>query len=202
MNSIVDIDSNIIEDCIKDYYSNKEFRTSSMRKANPKVHIDYFTDIASKTLKSKVSFVSGNYYRHNLPYMPHTDYKEELNNTINFVIPLTIEKEAWLIIFDQVWSRDSVTWDMDLNIEELKTNTNVKGYPTDHDIEGLTDKPFDKDFHEKYISYFNIDRLYGMTAEAFNFIPSKAVIFDNRKIHCTSHGIWKKLGLSLRFKYD
>lgn len=197
----VDIEQNIIEDCIKDYYSNTEFRTASMQKADPNVHIDYFTSLVSKVTNSDVSFCSGNYYKHTLPYMPHTDYKEHLNNSINFVIPLSIKGDASLIIFDQLWSENSVTWDMNLPIPENKTNKNTKGSPIDYDIKYTTGKPFQEDIHQKYLSFFKLEDLKGLSANIFNFVPSKGVIFDNRKIHCTSHERWEKLGLSLRFKY-
>ena len=202
INHYVDIDQQVVKDCIADYYSNKTFRSKEMAKADPRVHIDYFTDLIIDTLGEKVSFVSGNYYKHSLPYLPHTDYKKHLDNKLNIVIPLEITGEASLLIFDQMWLEDSVTWDMGFShMVELKTNTYTKGSPIEYDITNKTGEPFDKDLHNKYIKYFKIEDLYGLSAIAYDFIPGKAMIFDNRRLHCTSHFKGEKLGLSLRFKY-
>lgn len=202
-NYYVNIDQQVVDDCIADYYSNKTFRSKEMAKADPKVHIDYFTNLAIKTLEEKVSFVSGNYYKHSLPYLPHTDYKKHLDNKLNMVIPLEITgEEASLLIFDQMWLEDSVTWDMGFDrIVELKTNTYTKGSPIEYDITNKTGKPFDIDTHSKYVKYYKIEDLYGLTCSAYDFVPGKAMLFDNRRLHCTSHFQGKKLGLSLRFKY-
>ena len=199
---VVPIDSNVIMECIEDYESYSEYRTKHMAKADPRVHIDYFTDIVAETLKEEVSFVSGNYYKHSMPYMPHTDYKKHLDNSINFVIPLNIRGDASLVIFDQMWMEDSVTWNMNLPIPEFKVNTLTKGSPNEFDITNKTKDPFDSELHKKHLHYFDISLLEGMTADIFDFVQGQAVIFDNRRIHCTSHDVYEKLGLSLRFKYE
>jgi len=202
LNHYIDVDQKVIEDCIRDYYSNTSFRTKTMAKADPNVHINYFTQLASNILNCKLEFVSGNYYKHTIPYFPHTDYKKELNNPINLVIPLQITGSASLLVFDQQWLEDSVTWDMNYETtNELKTNKFTKGSPNSYNVTNKTGLDFDLNMHKQHLSYFKLEDLHGLSAEAFEFVPSKAILFDNRKIHCTSHFKGEKLGLSLRFKY-
>jgi hypothetical protein len=203
LNHYISVDKKVVEDCIRDYYSNTSFRTKAMAKADPKVHIDYFTQLASDTLNSKLTFVSGNYYKHTIPYLPHTDYKKQLNNPVNLVIPLEITGTASLIVFDQQWLDDSVTWDMNYKItDELKTNTFTRGSPNTYNITNKTEMAFDSNIHKHHLRYFKLEDLHSLSAEVFEFVPNKAILFDNRKIHCTSHFEGEKLGLSLRFKYE
>jgi hypothetical protein len=150
-----------------------------------------------------LEYKSGNFYKHSIPYLPHTDYRVDQGNEVNIVIPLQYTGEqASLVVFDQMWERDSVTWCLDGPVIDFTVNTGIGGRPFDYDaVDNLTFEPIKDDFYNKYLSHHKRECFYGLSGEAFKFMPTSMIIFDNRLIHCTSRFKGEKLGLSLRFKY-
>lgn len=191
----------VIKELISDYYSRNIYDTSTMNKVEPGKSLEIILSVLEDCLGRKLEYVTGNFYKHNSPYLPHTDFKTYQGNTINVVIPLEYSGvQPSLIIFDQTWELDSVTWCMHYPVQYFTYNIGVKGCPYEYPVKNLTDKPIDVDFYKEFLSQYPEYCLYGLSGLAFTFQPGSIIIFDNRKIHCTSSMSGTKLGLSLRFK--
>ena len=195
------IDPLIIKKCIDDYYSNSTFETDTMNKADTKNVLGLFTPMIENMLGKKLMYTGGNYYKHNKPYLPHTDYKTYEDNTLNVVIPLSYtSSQPSLIIFDQKWELDSVTWCMHLPVQYFRYNIGVKGCPAEYPVIGLTDKEINNELYINYLNHFPKQLLRGLSGTVFPFEVGSILVFDNRYIHCTSKLDGEKLGISLRFK--
>ena len=195
------IDQSMIKRCIDDYYSNSTFETDTMNKADTKNVLVLLTPMIENMLGKKLMYTGGNYYRHNTPYLPHTDYKTYENNTLNVVIPLSYtNSQPSLIIFDQKWELDSVTWCMHLPVQYFRYNIGVKGCPAEYPVVGLTNKEIDNDLYINYLNHYPKQLLRGLSGTVFPFEVGSMLVFDNRYIHCTSKLDGEKLGISLRFK--
>jgi hypothetical protein len=110
-------------------------------------------------------------------------------------------EQASLVVFDQIWPHDSVTWCLDYPVLNFSVNTGIKGYPCDYtDVIGLTSNPVDDELYNKHLSIYNSNCFFGLTGRAFLFEPTSVIMFYNKRIHCTSKFVGEKLGLSLRFK--
>ena len=195
------IDPATIKLCIDNYYSNSTFETNTMNKADTKNVLGLLTPMIENMLGKKLMYTGGNYYRHNKPYLPHTDYKTYEDNTLNVVIPLSYtSSQPSLIIFDQKWELDSVTWCMHLPVQYFRYNIGVKGCPAEYPVIGLTDKEIDNELYINYLNHFPKQLLRGLSGTVFPFEVGSILVFDNRYIHCTSKLDGEKLGISLRFK--
>ena len=174
--------------------------------ADPGIYMNAYDDIVSKALNKKVKAVSGNYYNHSLPYYPHTDYNSKFNNVVNAVIPLTLPvTDVGLVIFDQRWEGDSALWTMSYSKETVSkfvgNTVNLKeGRPYDFNITNKTNKDIDNDFYQKYLKHFKKEDLFGLSGTYEKYDIGDIIIFDNKKIHCTSYYEGEKLGLSLRYE--
>jgi hypothetical protein len=195
------IDKKTIEQLIQDYFSKDSYDTNTMNKASPGSSLNLVIDQLQESLGRKLDFVVGNFYRHRIPYWPHTDYKTYQSNILNIVIPLSYtDTLPHLVIFDQWWDLDSVTWCMDKPVSYFTYNIGVKGCPYEYPVKELTNQPFDEKIHETYLKHFKKETLYGLTAKVYPFMPGSIITFDSRRIHCTASLIKEKIGLTLRFK--
>jgi hypothetical protein len=195
------VSAKLLSDLIEHYNGVGEYQTSSMNKTSP-VFIDRIQPFCEEALGRKLVFCSGNFYKHDKPYLPHTDYKPWEDNTINAVVPLWYEgDQASLVVFDQWWEQNPVTWCLDLPLIHFEVNTGVKGYPCHYELEELTGKECPSDLYKTYLSNHRDCCFFGLSGEAFAFEPGNIILFDNRKVHCTSRFIGKKLGISLRFRW-
>jgi hypothetical protein len=203
------ISNKILESCIENYKSLSNHKSIVMNKANPEFALSQLNELLSDILKNLFNkdfvYSSGNYYKHTDPYLPHTDYKKYENNILNVVIPLFNDnKDAHLIIFDQLWNLDSVTWCMHHPVLYFESNIGVKGCPYEYPIDKLTYKDINNEFYLKYLNHYKKDHLFGLSGTAYPYTPGSIIIFDTRKIHCTSSINKEKIGITLRFreKYD
>ena len=198
------VPNHIIDDCIRDYNSKDKRHPGVMNTADPGIHIGKITKIVQDIIGKKIQFKSGNYYQHEKPYLPHTDWFSHLDNNLNVVIPLKIEYPTGhrpsLVVFDQKWRRNGVTWCMHHPVLDFYPNTGVKGNPTDYPIEGKTGLAMPYDFKSSYLPHYHGLDLFGLSGQAYSFTRGSAIIFDNQRIHCTSYFKGTKLGLSLRYK--
>ena len=195
------IPQSVINEVINDYNSRGSYETASMNKAAPGKSLHLVLPYCLSKVGKDLEYKSGNFYKHSIPYLPHTDYRVDQGNEVNIVIPLQYTGEqASLIVFDQSWDNDSVTWCLDGEVIDFAVNTGVKGRPYDYDaVDNLTFKPINLDFYNKYLSHHRRECFLGLSGTAFKFQPTTMIIFDNRLIHCTSKFKGEKLGLSLRF---
>jgi hypothetical protein len=197
------VSQEIINDSINDYNSRILYDTTLMNKAGPGSSLELFTPIIERILDKQLVYKSGNFYKHSAPYLPHTDYKTYHNNTINVVIPLMYTgSQASLIIFDQEWEQDSVTWCMQHNVMYFSTNIGVKGYPREYPITNKTGKSIDETLYNQYLSHYPKHGLLELSGTAYLFEPGSMIIFNNKKIHCTSKMNGEKLGISLRYSMN
>lgn len=145
--------------------------------------------------------IGGNYYKHEIPYLPHTDHKEKWGETINVVVPLhTTDPEASLVVFDQKYHKDSVTWCLQHGVINFEVNTGVAGRPYDYkEVEGLTEEPISEELYEK-LKWSPKESWFGLTGEIMPFTPGSLLIFNNKYIHATGVLNGTKIGLSLRYK--
>lgn len=189
---------------IKEYSESKIRHPGSMNTADPGKYKNAYDELVSKHIGIDLTCVSGNYYKHNLPYMPHTDYKSHLGNSVNIVIPLSYDGiQPRFIIFDQKWTYESITWSMHLPVKQFApfcgVNTAVKGSMHEYDVLNLTNKPINKKLYNDHLYHLNEEDLFGMSGHVTYFNPGDIILFDNQNIHCTSMFDGSKLGLSLRY---
>jgi hypothetical protein len=194
------IDSELLSILINDYQSRKIYDTDTMNKASPGNSLAAIQEALENALDRKLEFVTGNFYKHTVPYLPHTDFKTYQQNYLNVVIPLSYsEEQASLVIFDQVWEQDSVTWCMHHAVQHFTYNIGVKGCPYEYPVNGLTGRDIDNDLYQ-CLSHYPRQSLFGLSGRVYPFEPGSIIVFDNRHIHCTSKMNGEKLGISLRFK--
>lgn len=185
-----------------DYYNNIGiYDTTTMNKAPPGEALNSVKDLLESYIGKKLEYVQGNFYKHCSPYLPHTDYKTYYDGNINIVIPLMYTTSLPnLVIFDQFWDLDSVTWCMHLPVQRFEINIGVKGCPSEYPVGGLKSHPIDNDLYEKHLTHYPKNTLFGLSGNAYPFEPGSFIIFDTKRIHCTARMAGEKLGLTLRFK--
>lgn len=194
------LSNEIINQLISEYESIGTYKTITMKKGSIESIINWFVPILENLLNLELKSPTGNFYKHTIPYLPHTDFKSWVKNTLNLVIPLKYTGEqASLIIFDQTWKQDSVTWCMNHPVKYFDTNIGVKGCPYEYPVDNLTDQEIDSDLYIKYLNHYPKYCLKGLSGTAYPFEVGSIIMFDNKKIHCTSNFKGEKLGLSLRF---
>lgn len=196
------LDQPLIDKALNFYFEQNKFDTSIMRKTDPGPFPTQIKSYVENILNKQVRYCSGNFYSHDKPYLPHTDYKKYQNNFINVVIPLQYNGQLpHLVIFDQIWHYDSITWCMHYPVYKFEINTGVKGCPYEYPVENLSHN-IDSILHETYLNQYPKDSVYGLTGKVYPYIPRSLIIFDNRLIHCTANWSGHKTGLSLRFTSD
>jgi hypothetical protein len=195
------IDYTIIARLVDDYNSRKSYDTSTMNKVGPGNSLAIIQEELENVLGRKLEFVTGNFYKHTIPYLPHTDFKTYEQNYLNIVIPLSYSgDQASLVVFDQTWEQDSVTWCMQYPVQYFTYNTGVKGCPYEYPVKNLTGIDIEDMLFKNYLSHYPKNCLFGLSGQAYPFEPGSVIVFDNRHIHCTSKMNGEKLGISLRFK--
>lgn len=197
------IDLDIIEQ-LKDYYysqSADSYDTDVMKKINnphrDKVVYDLLSNVSNIDVdRIKVS----NFYNHKTPYLPHTDFRNGVNE--NFVIPVeTVNGEnASLVIFDQWWPLPSNTWVFNTNAT-FEYNKELKGRPCDYDIIDMIDGDIDDELYNQYLSYYPKKYWRGLSGKAYELKPGNLLEFDSKMIHATgTMNCERKLGLTLRYR--
>lgn len=183
-----------IDTLMEEYESHHDYISTSMMKAPPGPAVSIIDEFVG------MKRIGGNYYKHSKPYFPHTDHRKEWGETINVVVPLyTSDPDAHLVVFDQRWHKDSVTWCLDRQVMHFTVNTGVAGRPCDYDVEGLTDEPISDELYE-HLSWAPKEQWYGLSGTAMPLTPGDILIFDNKYIHATSKLNGTKVGLSLRYQ--
>jgi hypothetical protein len=195
------INSDILNLLIKDYESRQVYDTDTMNKVSPDKSVSLILELLETALERNLEYVTGNFYKHTSPYLPHTDFKSYEQNYLNIVIPLQYTgNQPSLIVFDQMWEQDSVTWCMQYPVKYFSYNTGVKGCPYEYPVKELTSCSIDNELYSAHLFHYPKHCLFGLSGTAYKFEPGSIISFDNRQIHCTSKMNGEKLGLSLRFK--
>jgi len=196
------IDNSVIDQCIADYETRLIYDTTTMNKSLPGASLKPLLDVIRHSFNKKLEYCSGNFYKHTTPYLPHTDYKSQQDNTINVVIPLMYNSIniPHLVVFDQIWNQDSITWCMNKPVQYFDTNIGVKGSPSEYPVKYLTNDEIESNLYSTHLSHYPKYTLKGLSGVAYPFTIGSLIMFDNRQIHCTSKFEGEKLGISLRFK--
>lgn len=191
----------VLESLLDYYYSVGQYDTETMNKAPIGPSLNIVGNILEEILGKKLELTQGNFYKHTVPYLPHTDYKTYNPGSINVVIPLQYKVDmSHLIIFDQEWDLDSVTWCMHYPVQYFQVNIGVKGAPYEYPIKNSTKKEIDNSLYAKYLDFYPKHTLFGLSGKPYPFEPGSIIIFNNQKIHCTSSMPGEKIGLTLRFR--
>jgi len=194
----------LLQKAEEDFNSQPKVQRPEFEQTNAIGIIPEITDLVQKITGLKIKYKSGNYYEHTIPYLPHTDYNHFYDNSINVVIPIRFSGDKpYFIIFDQIWPNNSCCWMMNQSdpVDFSRTMLGVKGWPGEYPILNKTNKDIDDELY-KHLKRFPKYTLTNMSGKAYPFDPGNIMIFDNRKIHATGGGNWKKLGISLRFKME
>lgn len=194
------VSDEILATLINHYVTEGSYETALMNKSSATLVEHLMTPIIAAIADKELTYVGGNFYKHAVPYLPHTDYQPRDDNTLNVVIPLQYtESLPNLIVFDQIWEQSPVTWSMHHKVQSFKVNIGVKGCPYEYSsVKNLTGKEIDNTLFQ-YLTHFPKQCLFGLSGSAYPFVPGSVILFDNKKIHCTSSFIGVKLGLSLRY---
>jgi len=185
-----------INKLLTEYNSADSYNTEAMKKVGPGPAVKIIDDLMYGYKR-----VGGNYYKHFNPYLPHTDHREEWGSSINVVVPLhTDDPNASLVVFDQCYNKDSVTWCLHFDVQQYQVNTGVQGRPCDYEeVTNLSDQPVSDELYEK-LKWTNKEQWFGLTGQALEFKPGNIMIFNNNHIHSTGIFEGTKTGLSLRYK--
>ena len=183
------------------YYSHDEYDTEEMLKAPV---CDKTMDVVEDRIRSLIGtdykYVSGNYYQHTKPFYPHTDFKKEWKESINMVIPLEdFTDKGRLIVFDQEWLDDSRTWMMLHPVKNYDVNKALPGIPCDYNITNKTGDKIEEFFYKAHLTHFPMWCWQHLSGQSYRFEENSIIIFDNKKIHCTSNFTGVKTGLTLRY---
>lgn len=196
----------IVDKCISYYDSIGSYRSETMQKASPGESLEWVMPFLKEHFPIG-KFLGGNYYKHSVAYLPHTDHQLEWGaSSVNIVLPLWYTgTPASLIVFDQWWDGNPVTWTMihkpRPGVISSSTNGQLQGLPGNYDIHNKTGEEMEHHFWAQHLQYPK-ECYKELSGDAFPFTPGSAIMFDNTKIHCTSKFIGTKLGLSLRFTYE
>jgi hypothetical protein len=195
----------LVEHILRYYESMGTYRTESMKKADPGRALGWIEPVIRSFCPDLGDFLGGNFYRHSRPYLPHTDHRAEWGNSINVVVPLHFtDPTPGLVVFDQTWDGNSMTWTLDVpimpGIISSSTNPQVTGRPWDTPgVKGLTGVPIDEHFAETYLQR-DRSQYFGLSGTVLPFLPGSLLVFQNKMIHGTTKFQGEKTGLSLRFK--
>jgi hypothetical protein len=196
------IPNNIIELCLDEYKNKKKYETHTMNKAGPNECLTTLVSYVQSLFDYEITYCTGNFYKHSIPYLPHTDFKPHLRNVINVVIPLEYTKSLpYLVVFDQEWHLDSTTWCMQYQVQSFEINIGVKGCPYEYPVKKLTGKRIDPELRS-YLPQYPEHTLFGLNGNAYPFEIGSIIVFDCRKLHATSNFTGEKTGISLRFRID
>ena len=143
-----------------------------------------------------------NIFRVEKPHIIHNDdYHEKVYDIFKtVVIPLEISKPTNFVVFDQYYLDGPVKCFRGYeNVPETYYNKILTDYS---DIVGYTDKPFNKQIYNEYLTHIPYDALHGLTVESIvRWQPGDAITFDMGKLHSAvdfiSHGIDYKIGYSI-----
>lgn len=143
-----------------------------------------------------------NIFRVEKPHIIHNDdYHEKIYDIYKtIVIPLEISKPTNFVVFDQYYLDGPVKCFKGYeNVPETYYNKILTDYS---DIVGYTDKPFNKQIYNEYLTHLPYDALHGLTVESIvRWQPGDAITFDMGKLHSavdfTSQGIDYKIGYSI-----
>lgn len=143
-----------------------------------------------------------NIFRVEKPHIIHNDdYHEKIYDIYKtIVIPLEISKPTNFVVFDQYYLDGPVKCFKGYeNVPETYYNKILTDYS---DIVGYTDKPFNKQIYNEYLTHVPYDALHGLTVESIvRWQPGDAITFDMGKLHSAvdfiSQGIDYKIGYSI-----
>ena len=201
------------------YESIGTYRSPVMNQADPGKALKWVDPILRKEFPFIDKFLGGNFYRHKIPYHPHVDHELHWPLAVNFVIPIFVEgPPVNFIVFDQRWHMSPTTWSMVQKLSTFfrngfSTTGPVEGIPGNSEIEGHTHKDIDEQFWLDHLHHWITDPpgtpgcrdrsrgvYFGLSGKAFPFIPTSAIMFETKHIHCTGRFMGgHKLGLTLRY---
>ncbi len=168
---------------------------------------NYKSPVIDKILK-KISilypnseFRSGIFFEVDYPHIIHND--DDFDYPLNykaFNIPLRYEgnQEPCLVFFDQVYLNGPSKFFKGENNIETYYNKCVYEYK---DVLRKSDKPFNVNIKEKYLSHIKDKWLEGLSFNSVHhWTPGTSIVFDAVRLHCASDfrkTCSKKLGLSI-----
>ena len=199
------VPQSVIQKCIDEYESFSSYSKDYMNIASPSQEIrDLITQYATKATGQKLVCNSGNYYKHDFPYLPHTDYECNKNNTLNITIPLWVDSEddVRLLVFDQIYEGAwPVCWMLHHPLYTLSGAIALPGCPNDYPLLNKTDEPIPDDLY-RFVNIYEKDHFFGLSGTAHKYKPGNMLIFNNQAVHCTSKFNGWKMGISLRFAVE
>ena len=191
------ISQDVLNELIDIYDASIDYDTATMKKASGMPAIKVLENVKSiDTDRIRVC----HFYKHKAPYYPHSDFHHVEKD--NIVIPLKVfnGKNPFLIVFDQSWSGDGITWTNKEKIK-FKFNEGISGRPYDHDIDNKTDQPIPNYLYNRYLNWQPRDFWFGLSGTPYEFIPGNFIQFDSKVLHATSTmHCEEKLGLTIRYK--
>ena len=193
------IRTEVIEELKNLYYNAENYQTDIMMKTSGKTPqvlelLETITQIDMDRIDTS------HFYLHNMPYLPHTDFRNNVKE--NVVIPIEVINgpNPSLVIFDQWWPEPSNTWVFDWP-HKFEINKELKGRPCDYDIENKTDCDIDEELYTEHLNHFPKENWRGLSGKAYKLQPGNLVEFDAKMIHATgTMQCEKKLGLTIRYK--
>lgn len=191
------VSQEIINELIAEYNSISDYETNTMKKASALPTLEILKKVDNIDIDK---ILIAHFYKHTSPYYPHSDYQSAEKD--NIVIPLEIidGPNPYLIIFDQLWASQGITWTGNADIS-FKINKGVKGRPFDYDIINKTDQPISESLYKRFLQWQPKDFWYGLSGTPYELKPGNLLQFDSKQLHATSVMKCKeKLGLTIRYK--
>lgn len=208
------VSSSMIEYCLDYFNGSEKILKYGLESAGPQV-INYSPDRNEKQewftpvqelvwdiLGSNCYVWGSNIFRVEKPHILHNDDYEEKIYPIykTLVLPLEVSKPTNFVTFDQAYLDGPVK--LFKGYDPVPNSYYNKSLTDYSNIINYTDKPFDKETHEKYLSHIPYEALHGLTVEkVIPWVPGNAIIFDMGRIHSASNfvaeGISHKIGFSI-----
>ena len=180
---------------IKDKEKHLQLNYAIEKQANVKnVNVDkeLWTFITSKVNLSSILKTGGNYFKTTTPFVIHTDtpHEKDIVPFKNILIPLTIGGgNCYTIFLKQRHYGVGAHFLKSKQYKEFTPDKNIK--ITDYtDLEHYTNKKFDKNIYNEYLSHMPYDNLDGLSLETIiEWQIGDIMVFDSTQLHCSNNFI-------------
>lgn len=101
----------------------------------------------------------------------HTDTAQGERCDKNIIVPLEVQEDTYTVIFKNKWFGNS--FNLDLNNKKL--------------VSGLTDKKFNRELYNKYLSNFDYELIDGLEIHhVYKWEVGSVCVFDSQHLHTNS----------------
>ena len=169
----------------KDYAIQKQANVKNVNVDN-----ELWDFILTKVDLELANKTGGNYFKTKTPFVVHTDtpHKKDIVPFRNVLIPLTIGAgNCYTVFLKQRHYGVGAHFLKSDRYKDFTPDKNIKITNYKH-LEYYTDKDFDKDIYEQFLTHMPYDNLHGLSFEtAIKWQVGDIMIFDATQLHCSNN---------------